>query len=173
MKSLFTLIRHDDINWKGTTLFRKAVRAIIYKDGKVLLIKSQKYGEIKFPGGGINPGEDVFSALSREVKEETGYQIYRKTIPFGKTMEFAKDFKEEFDIFQQESKYYLCRVHPNPTETDLSDYEIEYGYQPIWMDPYEAYLHNLEVHTNDLIPWKERDTLVLQMISEMRDVLEN
>ena len=49
-------------------LYRVAVRGIIFIDGKLLMIED-KYGEVKLPGGGIDPNEDDFQALVREVKE--------------------------------------------------------------------------------------------------------
>ena len=51
-------------------IYRVAVRGIIFIDGKLLLIEG-KSGEVKLPGGGIDPGEDDYAALVREVKEET------------------------------------------------------------------------------------------------------
>ena len=54
------------------------VFAIIHLDGKFLLIretnrnfKNQWY----FPGGMLEPSEDLASGLMREVKEEAGYEI--------------------------------------------------------------------------------------------------
>lgn len=44
-------------------------------DGKVLLVHSKKYGYLKFPGGGIESGEDHVQALCREVREETGLEV--------------------------------------------------------------------------------------------------
>jgi 8-oxo-dGTP pyrophosphatase MutT (NUDIX family) len=35
------------------------------------------YGTLEFPGGRIQAGEDVFSALKREVREETGLSLVR------------------------------------------------------------------------------------------------
>ena len=37
-------------------IYRVAVRGIIFIDDKLLMIED-KYGEVKLPGGGIDPGE--------------------------------------------------------------------------------------------------------------------
>lgn len=169
MEHLFTLVRHKDIEYKGSTLFRKAYRAIVIKDDLVLMIKSKKYGEYKFPGGGKEGNESAFEVIYRETLEETGYKIKSKITPFGWTMEYAKDFEGVFDIFQQESRYYICHVHKNQGEMNLSSYEIEYGYTPIWVSLEEAIRNNENIQTNDWIPWKERDTLVMKKLLEMRD----
>jgi len=59
-----------------------ATRAIIYYEGKILLIReSSKYEEgsreglYDFPGGRVTPGERFDESLKREVKEETGLDI--------------------------------------------------------------------------------------------------
>ncbi len=51
------------------------VDAIIIKNGKVLLIKRGGHpglGKLAFPGGFVEPDEDVYTAAVRELKEETG-----------------------------------------------------------------------------------------------------
>jgi len=51
------------------------VDIIIISDGKVLLIKRGGHpclGKLAFPGGFLEPDEDVYTAAVRELKEETG-----------------------------------------------------------------------------------------------------
>ncbi len=51
------------------------VDIIIISDGKVLLIKRGGHpclGKLAFPGGFVEPDEDVYTAAMRELKEETG-----------------------------------------------------------------------------------------------------
>jgi 8-oxo-dGTP diphosphatase len=59
-----------------------AARAVIVDNGKVMLIKEASnyeggtnHGKYDFPGGKIKVGEDIFSALIRETKEEAGVDI--------------------------------------------------------------------------------------------------
>ncbi|MCL2189617.1 MAG: hypothetical protein FWC16_11750 [Defluviitaleaceae bacterium] len=42
-------------NWR--VFKRDSVRAIIFHKGKLLLVRSEKYGDCKFPGGGIEAEE--------------------------------------------------------------------------------------------------------------------
>ena len=52
---------------------RQAVRAIIVRDGHLLVIHHNKFGQEYYtlPGGGIDPGETAEHALLREIHEET------------------------------------------------------------------------------------------------------
>jgi 8-oxo-dGTP pyrophosphatase MutT (NUDIX family) len=168
MKRLFTLYRAPGLDMSGTLLYRKAYRAIIWREGKLLMVKSRRFGEFKFPGGGQNDHEKAHDVLKREVAEETGYHIYSKIVPFGSTMEYSADVKGQYDLFQQYSLYYVCRVHEEAGPTALEGYEIEYGYEPFWVTPEEAIAVNERVPKNDWVSWKERDTQVLKLLVEGR-----
>lgn len=53
-------------------------RALIYQDGKILLLQEKKpsvYGKWSLPGGKVDEGESFEQALTREVREECGLSI--------------------------------------------------------------------------------------------------
>lgn len=55
-----------------------AVGAIVVRDGRVLLARRGKepsYGLWSVPGGAVNVGEDLKTALAREIREECGIAI--------------------------------------------------------------------------------------------------
>ena len=59
---------------------KEIAKAVLYKEGKVLLLKRSSYmkkhaGEWDLPGGHIIEGEDMQDGLLREVWEETGLRI--------------------------------------------------------------------------------------------------
>jgi 8-oxo-dGTP diphosphatase len=53
------------------------VRAIVVHDNKLLLMRRNKYGKhyYSFVGGKVEPGEDLASAVKREVLEETSMTV--------------------------------------------------------------------------------------------------
>ncbi|MGE0003791.1 MAG: NUDIX hydrolase, partial [Candidatus Izemoplasmatales bacterium] len=129
VRHLFT-INHIESLEEKTIVHREAVRAIIRNKDKVLLIRSRKFGEYKFPGGGIDVGESMLDALRREVKEETGYDMNPAILSFGRTIEFHPDFAKEFEVFLQTSDYFMCSIFGRPSSTEYAEYEIEIGYYP-------------------------------------------
>ncbi|HUK82026.1 MAG TPA: NUDIX domain-containing protein [Verrucomicrobiae bacterium] len=92
---------------------RNSIKAIIIRDRHVLLIKNvdREGFWYVFPGGGQNPGEDMFAALRRECFEETGLlisvgplRLIREYI--GKNHEFSKS---DSDVHQVEL-YFECSI---------------------------------------------------------------
>ena len=63
----------------GDSPIHVAVGVVFDVDGKVLITKRPKYvhqgGLWEFPGGKVEPGEGVRSALTRELQEELGIEI--------------------------------------------------------------------------------------------------
>jgi len=60
--------------------FGLATKAFIVDGGKLLSVKRrdddvQQPGMWEIPGGRLNPGENPFDGLKREVKEETGLEV--------------------------------------------------------------------------------------------------
>lgn len=53
-------------------LYRVAIRALIVKNNKVLLVKEALDNWWAFPGGGVGHGETAEAALIRELEEELG-----------------------------------------------------------------------------------------------------
>jgi len=61
--------RHDDY------LFRISVKAIVVNgDGRILVVKETGRDWWDFPGGGLDHGESIKEALSRELYEEVGFK---------------------------------------------------------------------------------------------------
>lgn len=79
MRELFQMDRQN-YNPEGKVYKRPSARAVILKDGKVLLNYLAKYDCYEFPGGGIETGEMPEDAVQREVAEETGRIVVPESI---------------------------------------------------------------------------------------------
>lgn len=151
----------DSKDYQGVAhrLTRHAVRAIIWVGEKLALIESDKYHDVKFPGGGINENEDAISALLREVEEETGLLVRKETIQEYKVIrEIRKSIFDENTIFDMTSIYYTCEVKEEKGELHLDPYEVEYGYHLVFMTPEEAIEKNKKLD----LTWAMREVIVLE-----------
>ena len=80
------------------------VRAIIYKDGKLLAVK-HKHGEdishyYAVPGGGLDPRESLVDGLARELREETGVDAVIGNLLFIQQFPSARaGYAEELEFF--------------------------------------------------------------------------
>lgn len=59
---------------------RNSARSIIIRDGRIAMIHSLKYDYYKFPGGGIENGENPVEAMIRETREEAGLVVKPETV---------------------------------------------------------------------------------------------
>jgi len=147
---------------------RDSARAIIFFNGKLVMIKSEMYGEYKFPGGGIDNNETHIDAILREVQEETGLYVLPASIKeYGKTLILRKGVNDD-EIFEQESFYYLCDVDTKSCSPPKLDdgYETEYGYKLIYASFDEAINSNEKLLDMPEIPWAQRDLTVLYELRE-------
>lgn len=86
---------------------RKAARAIIIEDDKILVMHRNKYGSEYFTlvGGRVNEGENLEQTLAREVKEETGLDITNARLVF--VEEHPEPYNQQYT--------FLCEVAPHET----------------------------------------------------------
>ncbi len=168
MKLLTTIYRHEQINTKGKTFFREAVRGIIFREDKLLMIYSPVNGDYKFPGGGIEAGEPHLKTLQRELLEEAGATLTQVTGELGKTLEYANAFDEDFDTYKQVSYYYFCEIDGKMGALNLEDYEEELGFQPVWVDVEKALEANKRIltETSPIPRWTRREAFILSLLLE-------
>lgn len=145
---------------------REAVRGIIFYNNNILMVHCNK-GDYKFPGGGIDTGENHEEALRREIREETGYIVDSVLNKIGIVTERNIDTFDEESIFEMTSYYYLCNINDGQVLQELDDYEKELDFQPIWVNLDEAIFNNenlLKNQTGDINPWVNRETIVLKTL---------
>jgi 8-oxo-dGTP diphosphatase len=111
---------------------RKAVRAVIFdKEGKVAIMKVEKEGAYKIPGGGVDEGESLIDALKREVEEESGASI--------KNIKELGRIVEERTVYplRQESFCYTADV-VSVGKTSFTKNEKNAGFSVLWMSTNDA-----------------------------------
>lgn len=168
----FTIDKNNyaDCNKK---IIRSAARAISFIDDKLVAIRSDKYGEVKFPGGGVEMGENPIECMLRELKEETGLDADSESIKLIITVrEIRKSTFEPSELFDHTSYYYLVNTIDNGDDAQYTESEKEYGYRYITISIDDAIKINEEILKNNdtkMIPWTERELLVLKKLKEIKD----
>ncbi len=118
-------------------LTRVAIRSIVIKDGKLLLLVD-KNGRLNFPGGGQELGETDIDTLVRETQEETGYIVLQDTISdFFEVVEKRMASKEPM-IWHQINRYYFCDVDEIQNTCHYTDHEKELDLHIVWLEIGEA-----------------------------------
>lgn len=143
MRLLFTMDAKD-YTPGGTVFSRPSARGIILRGERLALVHALKHDYYKFPGGGIEPGEDPITALIREVKEESGLTVIPGSIrEYGYVHRVEKGDPE--DIFLQDNYYYFCQVESRVGAQALDPFEQEEGFALEYVSPQEALAKNLAV----------------------------
>ena len=147
-------------------ILRNAVRAVIIKENKILMVHLGKTNEYKFPGGGIEENETVEEALAREVLEEAGCNVIRIEEKIGIMIELGIAEEDENSIFKMISEYYAVKIGDNQFDQKLDKYEEDLEFIPCWTEIEKAYKTNREIIDNGYAstPWIRRETRVLEIL---------
>jgi 8-oxo-dGTP pyrophosphatase MutT (NUDIX family) len=90
---------HNDVDTLDGRIFdRRAARGIVLKGSKILLLYTKRYNDYSFPGGGVDPEEDLITGLKRELAEETGAKNVEVISEFGYIAEYRPHYKPEYDL---------------------------------------------------------------------------
>jgi ADP-ribose pyrophosphatase YjhB (NUDIX family) len=110
---------------------RRTSRAIIIKDGKLLVTKRNKFGSEYYIliGGGVGFGETLEQALYRELAEESGVQVANPHLVFTENAGFMYGIQNIFlcDYVSGEPA-----LHPESAEAKISAMGKN-TYEPMWM----------------------------------------
>ncbi len=145
---------------------RDSARSIVIRNGKIAMIYSQKYHYYKFPGGGIEKGEDPIGAMIRETREETGLIVIPETVrEYGYVHRVQKSDYDSAECFIQDNYYYFCDALEALSAQNLDDYEAEESYRLAFVDPETAIQANRSVKESPYNPMMfEREARVLEML---------
>lgn len=110
---------------------RQAVRAIVVRDGHLLVIHRNKFGQQYYilPGGGINPGETAEHALLRQLYVETSLSVVNPRLVI------EEDSGDPYGM----QHIYLCQYVQGEPALQPSSHEAEISalgqnlYSPQWL----------------------------------------
>lgn len=116
---------------------------ILNKERKIFLMKSYKWkNKYVIPGGHIELGEKIEDALRREIKEETGLDIFDIKFICWQEFIFDKVFwkKKHFIFFD-----FACKTKSSKVKLNSEGQEF------IWLYPQEALKLSIEPYTRRTI----------------------
>lgn len=107
---------------------RESARAVVFDaDGKIALLHVTKKNYYKLPGGGLDEGEDIMTALRRECQEEIGCDI-EVIGEIGSIIEYRKIF-----TLKQTSFCYVAKVVGEKGVPSFTGSEVEDGFKEVWL----------------------------------------
>ena len=126
MKTVEILGENRFETWTKT---RAGSRAVVVRDGMILLSHEVNSGWWLVPGGGEEEGETPEECCVREVEEETGLIV--------KPLQQFLTMYEYYEEYRYISNYFICEV-TGKGHMRLTDAEIRRGVEPQWIPLQEA-----------------------------------
>ncbi|TDU86818.1 NUDIX domain-containing protein [Kribbella voronezhensis] len=158
---------HDSgLDLTAPTLERVAVRGVLFRGSQLLLLRS-RHGDYKFPGGGVESGETMTSALQREFVEECGLREVEVGLALGLTVEYLRAAEPEYEVFKMTSHYFYCSAGVAGAAQELEGYERELELTPEWISVADGLAANRAVAESGIgvQRWLPRETQVLAHLS--------
>lgn len=122
---------------KDTRGYRRAVRVIVEREGKILLGKRHFEKDNKtiflFPGGGIDEGETVEQAAIKEAKEEVGLAVDNvRQIGYENKYDKVHDKPERAKLYRGSHDIWVCATYNGKDTSELGSQGDAFKYA--WMD---------------------------------------
>jgi 8-oxo-dGTP pyrophosphatase MutT (NUDIX family) len=127
-----------------TLTLRQAARAVVLDEEKnVALLHVSKGGYYKLPGGGVEPGENIATALKRECLEEIGCHV-----EIDQELGMTIEYRGKYNI-KQESFCFLAHLVGPKGLPNLTEEEIADGFSSWWGPLDQAITLMEEANTED------------------------
>lgn len=156
------------------TNHRVAVRAIIVRDDKKILMLKSSLGDYRVPGGGVEEGEKLEDSLKREVVEETGLKNIVINRKLGETTRIKNDKKEENSIIEMKNHYFLCILNSIDSYKECNSFSDETNMDIEWISIVEALENNKRVyeeHKNKEVWMKNSFPIFNAIINECKELI--
>jgi ADP-ribose pyrophosphatase YjhB (NUDIX family) len=112
---------------------RVASRAIVFdNDGNIAVLHATNHDYHKLPGGGVEEGESIASALIRELQEEIGCSVDHL-----RECGTIEEYRNR-QALHQVSHCFLADLSGPKGVPRFTDEELEDGFMPVWMSIDEA-----------------------------------
>lgn len=168
---LIAEIQEQDVN-PGAALVddsefrtREAARAVVFDSaGKVPLLHVGLHSYHKLPGGGVDEGEDIPTALERELMEEIGCKA-EATAEVGSTIEHRNQYE-----LVQSSFCFIANQVGEKGQPDFTEKELREQFAIVWADDIDHAIALLEADAPDDYEGKFikiRDTALLRAAKEL------
>ena len=145
------------------TKTRDGSRAIVERDGMILLSHETVSGWWLVPGGGIEEGETPEECCVREVEEETGV-IVRPVKQF-------LTLHEYYEEYRYTSWYFICEA-TGSGQMRLTDAEKRRGLEPQWL-PLEEAVRIFSEHQSYADVSEEKRGSYLREYTALQEYLKN
>lgn len=145
---------------------RQAVRVIVQRNNTFLFVQSRRYGDVKFPGGGVEENETLVATACRECREETGYEVIPTTVHEVGEFHESRHGQTPGVCLSMVSYYFRADIDELVHPSQLMDYEVEYEYEVVWMTLADAIRANeiAYAHYPTHVPWCAREMEVMRAL---------
>lgn len=144
---------------------RRAARAVVTDtDGSIALLHARIRNYYKLPGGGVEDGEDIAQALTRELLEEVGASA-DVTQELGVVVEWRDEPK-----LKQVSYCFTAVMTSGRGTPTFTDSEIDEGFEVVWAPSLDRAIElvSASAHSDDI--WvsfmAQRDTAILRTAAQ-------
>lgn len=118
---------------------REAARAVVSDDaGKIALLHVGLHDYHKLPGGGIDEGEDISTALERELLEEIGCKA---EVSGG--LGVIVEYRDQYEL-EQTSYCFTARQVGEKGDPEFTEKELNEKFSIVWTDDIESAISLLE-----------------------------
>ena len=135
--------------------YRLSARALIIKDGKILLNEFDNGDYYNLPGGGVELDESLKDAVKREVLEESGMSVHINEMVYIYEYNPVRDGHRYgakgalSHVFRCEEDHNIERLLPTELDTDPSGTSVSTGCK--WIPIEDLKKIHLEPKINDII----------------------
>jgi ADP-ribose pyrophosphatase YjhB (NUDIX family) len=100
------------------------VRGVVFKDGRILLVKERSDGRWALPGGWADVGESPSESVEREAWEESGFQVKAKRLVA--VYDRSKHPHKPLMHYHIYKLFFLCEITGGQATTSAETEQVEF-----------------------------------------------